>query len=441
MLKRLKKHINENFKNIEGKKINLGVSGGVDSIVLLDLMSKLNLDLTICHCNFNLREEDSNKDEAFVKELAFKYNVPFLSKEFDTKKYMADNKVSVQMAARELRFDWFKELIANNEIVALAHHKDDLIETFFLNLTRGTGIEGLSGMSENKNGIIRPLLIFEKEEMKVYAEENNLEYREDASNATSKYKRNKIRNEILPLFKELNPGFTKTMGRNISYLNEVNLWQKNELTKLKNRLIKEEQGKSKILISEILKSDNKKSLLFGILNEFGFNQFQIQDISNNLHLFETGKCFYSNSHQLNIDREFILIEKKLNSKNGVFIISENIDELNSNYNKFAFKVDTDTTISKDLNNGKFDFDKLSFPLKIRTWEQGDRFKPLGLKGSKLVSDLLVDTKTNLLDKDKVEVLLDAKEEIVWVIGIRISDKFKITQSTRKVFNAELKSKH
>ena len=208
MLKRLKKHINENFKNIEGKKINLGVSGGVDSIVLLDLMSKLNLDLTICHCNFNLREEDSNKDEAFVKELAFKYNVPFLSKEFDTKKYMADNKVSVQMAARELRFDWFKELIANNEIVALAHHKDDLYENFFIRLLRGSGLNGLISFKKKysklkineKILIFRPLLNFSKNEL-IYISENTFgNYIKDPSNLDNKYLRVYVRN-ILNNFK------------------------------------------------------------------------------------------------------------------------------------------------------------------------------------------------------------------------------------------------
>ena len=306
----------------------LAVSGGIDSVVMLDLVYQAGFDFSILHCNFNLRGQESDNDSEFVKELALRYGKPFYLKEFNTKNYAAELRISIQMAARELRYNWFAEIREQLQAdhVATAHNKDDVGETFFLNLVRGAGIRGLTGIKPARGFYIRPLLFASRDEIVEYCKEKKLTYREDSSNASTKYKRNKIRHEIIPLLEELNPSFKKKLADSMHYLSDTLALIEPEIDKCKDSLLKYDQNAIRISIVELQDQKAPKLILHEILFEFAYNSSQVKDIFEQLH-GEPGKLFYSKTHELLIDRDYLFIQPRKKDESKLFYIDETSEGL------------------------------------------------------------------------------------------------------------------
>jgi tRNA(Ile)-lysidine synthase len=426
--------INENNLCNKSNKILLGVSGGIDSICMFHLFQQLEFQISIAHCNFQLRGEESNKDEIFVKQLANNYNIPFHSTKFDTTRIAQENGISIQMAARDLRYEWFSELLDTYEYdyIAIAHNKDDVIETFLINLSRGSGIKGLSGIKSKYGNVIRPLLFASRKNIEQYIVENNYDYREDSSNNSTKYSRNLIRHEIIPAFEKINPSFRETMIQNIERLNQTekiynysisnNLKDVTELTN--NGLI--------INIGKLKQLQSTTSYLHELLYQFGFTKSQTQDIANSLDGI-SGKKFLTETHRLIKDRNELIIEEiKANLSTKYYINSIN-DELNYpiKIDLSSIIIDNSFSINIDPDIALFDINLIEFPLTLRKWEKGDYFSPLGMSNLKKVSDFFIDSKLSISEKENTWIL-ESAGKIVWIVGKRIDNRFKITTKTKEV---------
>jgi tRNA(Ile)-lysidine synthase len=434
------------FKSNE--TVLLTVSGGVDSVVMCDVFYKAGLNFAIAHCNFKLRGAESNGDAAFVKELAIKYNVKFHSIAFDTEKYAKKNKLSTQVAARELRYEWFEKVRKkyNYHYIATAHHIDDSIETFFINLLRGTGISGLRGILPKQGSIIRPMLFCSKTDIETYAKKNKITYREDSSNASDKYVRNKIRNHIIPVLKEITPKVESIINNNMNHLREVELIYKNEIERQRKKIIKQEKDTIFISIKALKKLKAPTTCLFEFLKSYQFNTVIVNEIMNALDT-TSGKQFYSPTHRVIKDREFLIIDsfkskvksEKLKVKSEKLFIEKNKKEIVIEELKLKFsKISKPSTLNFEpkTNIAQLDFEKLEFPLEIRKWQRGDTFYPLGMKGQKKLSDFFIDRKFSVTQKENTWLLL-SNNKIVWVIGHRIDERFKITEQTNSIYIAKL----
>lgn len=421
--------------------ILLTVSGGIDSVVMCELFHKAKLKFAIAHCNFQLREAESDADELFVKQLAKKYDVPFFCKQFNTSAYADEKNCSIQMAARDLRYKWFEEIRKREKFqyIATAHHQDDSVETFFINLVRGTGISGLHGILPKQGKIIRPLLFTNKGEIENFAKKNKLKYREDSSNASDKYVRNKLRHQVIPVLKELNPALGNTINENIQRLRDVELIYKNEIENKRKAFVKKEKKNHTISIEQLKKLPLPYPYLYEFLKPYNFNATTVESIIAALS-GESGKQFYSDTHRLIKDRNSLIIEKVPGVKNQELRINIHKDqkELIIEGIKLKFRTLHENPKSKILHPKSecIDFNKLEFPLEVRKWEKGDAFYPLGMKGKKKLSDFFIDKKLSISQKENTW-LLTSKGKIVWVIGLRIDERFKITDKTKKIYFAEL----
>lgn len=422
-------------------KVLLTVSGGIDSIALCDLFHKSGLKFGIAHCNFKLRGKESDKDEKFVESLATKYNVTFHSTTFKTKAFAKKNKLSIQVAARELRYNWFEEVKQEfkYKYIATAHHLDDSIETFFINFTRGTGISGLHGILPKQGAIIRPLLYATKVDIEAYAKKNKLKHREDSSNASDKYTRNKIRHHIIPVLKELNPAFEKSASATIQHLIDVETIYKTQIDNKRSSIVKTENSIIKITIASLQELNPLHTYLYEFLKPFNFSASHVEEIISAFD-GESGKQFFSETHRLIKDRNALLIQPltlQLEEAQS-FKINKGQSEFISNSLKLKFETlpleNYQPTNSQSIAN--LDFDKLHFPLELRKWQQGDVFYPLGMKGRKKLSDFFVDKKLSLYQKENCW-LLTSEGKIVWIIGLRIDDRFKVSPQTSKIYQATL----
>ncbi len=419
-------------------RLLLTVSGGMDSMVMLDVILKAGYSCEVAHCNFNLRGSESDGDALLVKEECDRRSVVCHEKSFDTKGYAAQNGISIEMAARDLRYEWFYSLLEELtlDVIVTAHHGDDAIETFFLNLVRGTGIKGLSGMKAVNGKVVRPFLNFARADIEKYCKENSLAYRHDSSNDEVKYLRNKVRHEILPLFKEMNPSFFTTMEGNLKRLAEVESLLEDEVKQVRSSFVVEEQGRVLIPISKIAEHPQKSSVLFELLRPYGFNSNVIGDIIKTISGIP-GKQFYSPTHRLIRDRyNFILFEDRDVSDDEHYINSEveAIDKPISLKIKTFSKPD-DYSFSTDSAIAHFDAEKIDFPLVLRRWRKGDFFRPLGMNGFKKLSDFFIDQKLSIADKESVW-LLQSGEDIVWVVGMRMDDRFKISNRTKRILEVK-----
>lgn len=431
-------------------KILLTVSGGIDSVVMCELFHTAGLKFGIAHCNFQLRADESDGDENFVEELAEKYGVQFHSVSFDTSTFAKKNKLSIQLAARKLRYEWFEEIRTQFDysFIATAHHQDDSIETFFINLIRGTGIAGLHGILPKQNNIIRPLLFTNKEQIEIFAKKNKLKYREDSSNASDKYLRNKIRHKLIPLLKELNPDISQTISEDIQRLSGTEKIYKKEIENKRSKIVKEDKNGIQVSIKELKKLNPIEPYLFEFLYPLGFNSTTVDEIIESLN-GQSGKQFFSATHRLIKDRDFLLVGRMESGERRVengekrkldntLLIKKNqtkiiLDDYKLNI-KTKLKTPNSVLRSPD-SSANIDFDKLKFPLKIRKWEKGDTFYPLGMKGKKKLSDFFIDKKISISEKENT-LLLTSKNEIVWVIGLRLDDRFKVTDKTKKIYFVE-----
>lgn len=442
MQEKIIQFINENNLCTKSNKILLGVSGGIDSICMFHLFRQLEFKISIAHCNFQLRGEESNKDEIFVKQLANNYNIPFYSTKFDTTRVAQENSISIQMAARDLRYEWFSELLNTYEYdyIAIAHNKDDVIETFLINLSRGSGIKGLSGIKSKYSNVIRPLLFASRKNIEQYIIENNFDYREDSSNSSKKYSRNLIRHEIIPAFEKINPSFRETMIQNIERLNQTEKIYNSSISNNLKDATKLTNIGLIINISKLKQLQPIITYLHELLYPFGFTKTQIQDISNSLDGI-SGKKFLTETHRLIKDRNELIIEEiKANSSTKYYINSIN-DKLNHpiKIDLNQFDIDDNFSISKEPNIALFDSNLIDFPLTLRKWQKGDYFAPLGMENLKKVSDFFIDNKLSISEKENTWIL-ESVGKIIWIVGKRIDNRYKITSKTKEVLKLTISNK-
>lgn len=442
MIKKFEKYHQNQQLFLKTDAVILTVSGGRDSVAMVYLFHQAKLNFGIAHCNFNLRGQESDKDEKFVKNLAKKFDVPFFSKSFDTAFFAKENKISTQMAARELRYQWFEEIsIENNyQFIATAHHKNDVAETVLINITKGTGLSGLHGISSKNGKIIRPLLCFNRLEIDDFIEKNSIDFREDLSNKETKYVRNKIRHKVIPELEKINPAFIETIYNETQHFSALEQLLENKIDEEREACVKLIGGNIEIDIDQLNKLNPLKTYLYYFLKPFGFNFSDVENVLNSLDS-QSGKTFLSTTHQLIKDREKLIISEIFKEDSSEFIINS-IDDFKALPIKIDAKILTNgvvDTIKKDKKYAYLNADKLNYPLLIRKWQKGDKFKPFGMKNFKKLSDFFIDEKFSLVDK-KDSWLLVLTDRIVWVVGQRIDDDFKITQKTKNGLLLEFISK-
>lgn len=436
MENKFQNHINANFGFLKDKKLLLATSGGMDSMVLVHLFQKLNLNFALAHCNFQLRGNESDEDEKFVVAYAKQSNIDFFVTKFDTSNYSEENKLSTQVAARNLRYNWFNEISAqeNFDYIITAHHADDVAETFLINLSRGTGLDGLTGIPSQNGNIIRPMLPFSRKEIENYVSENNLQWREDSSNASDKYLRNKIRHQIIPVFKEINDSFLHSFQNTLDHLNQEQSLVNDAVQMVYEKVVSEEKGQLKIDLSVLLQYENYKAYLYQWLNKYGFSAWN--DVYNLIEA-QSGKQILSEKFILLKDRGFLILSKKEITNFEEITLHSITEKLN-----FPLKLSLCnlSDISNQMKNVIFvDENKIQFPLIIRKWKEGDYFYPSGMQGKKKVSKYFKDEKFTLFQKQDTWIL-ESNKQIVWIIGYRADERFKVentTQTTIKIaFNNE-----
>ena len=438
MLDQFQLYINRYNLIAEGDKLISALSGGIDSMVLADLLQKAKVQFVAAHCNFHLRGAESDGDDWFVRKFAEKRGIQCFVKHFETEKYAAKHGISIEMAARELRYAWFEQLRRQlgYDKIAVAHHADDQAETFFINLLRGAGIRGLKGMQPQNGVVIRPLLWASREQIRRYAAENHIVWREDHTNAESVYLRNKIRNQLLPVFDELQPNARQGLYKSLEHLSSENELYR-ELLKEKFGQIVEENDGCQIIGKQYFV--NNFQLLFEWLRNYDFNTDQCRFIFDAIGT-GIGNQYCSPTHQLIIGRDNLqLVEIKNNTSEEIQIEigeEEVLSPIHLCFSKFE-KTD-DFVIDKSSEVAQLDIDTIRFPLTLRHWQRGDRFHPLGMKGSKLLSDFFVDQKFTEVQKRNVWLLVSADADILWVVGYRVDDRFKVTSETKSVFRCETK---
>ena len=412
----------------------LAVSGGIDSMVMANLFLKTDNTIGISHCNFQLRGTESDNDEKFVREFAEKSNTPFYTKSFDTEKYAEEKKVSIQMAARDLRYEWLEKnrITEGFDYIALAHNKNDILETVLLNIARGTGLKGMTGIKKKSDHIIRPLLFATRKEIVQYSDNNNLSYREDSSNVQIKYKRNKIRHQIIPEFEELNPDFIDSFSQTINQIEEAYGIFKNMVNKKKEQTVTEIGDKTLIDIYKLRNLSNKATYLYEFLKPYHFPSQIIPDIIESLEGIP-GKQFLSPTHRLIKDRNHLIITPQKKDTTEKFYIDKETKELTQPirllFRKFSSKPNLKIPHSPDI--AWVDASNLEYPLIIRKWKAGDYFYPLGMQDPKKLSDFFIDEKLSLIEKENSWILTSG-DKIVWVIGKRIDDRFRIEKETNKI---------
>ena len=429
MLQKFKQHLHQNFPFLEDSKLLIAISGGIDSVVLAHLCSQLNLNFSLCHCNFNLRGQESDDDEAFVKSLVKTLKTPVYTTSFETEKYAKKNKISIQVAARNLRYTWFYELIDSKgyDYVLTAHNTNDNLETFIINLTRGTGLEGFTGIPPVNQKSIRPLLAFSRDEIILFAIKNEIIWREDKSNASVKYVRNKVRHKVIPILKELNPHVLESFQNTIEYLNESQSIINDAVKNVSTNIVSYENDLLKISCKEIDKLSNKKAYLYQLLQGYGFTAWN--DIVD-LISAQPGKQVFSKTHRLLKDRNFLIVTtiNKSQSIKGPILIDQKVSEI-TNPIKLTIQNTEDYT-SKNKHQIIIDNDLINYPLALKKWHHGDAMYPTGMTGIKKISQLFKDNKLSLLDKEKTWILTDAKDHIIWVIGLR-QDRRYLANKTSK----------
>ena len=453
-------------------RLLLAVSGGVDSVVLCELCQQSAYNLTIAHCNFQLRGEESERDEKFVRELGKKYNVEVLVKKFDTEKYAEENKKGIQEAARDLRYEWFKQVVSRESSVVsrqtsnlkretlngkrqnensshvsrftshvlTAHHADDNIETLMMNFFRGTGLHGLEGIPVMHQYIRRPLLPFWKEELVLFAKENKLEFVEDSSNQSVKYTRNLFRNEIIPLISKVYPQVKTNLQDNINRFNEIQRLYQISVDEIKKKLCKIKNDEVHIPIKQFMAYHNR-ALIFEIISGYGFTERQVDEV---IKLAEAGSGKFiqspSTPHRIIKFRNWFIISKDQSMDAETIIIEEGVKNVQFSIFNLQLSILQTTNYKPETTNpvACLDAEGITFPLLLRKWKQGDYFYPLGMKKKKKLARFFIDQKLSKTEKEKAWVI-EMNKKIVWVVGMRIDDRFKVTEKTKKIFKISLET--
>jgi tRNA(Ile)-lysidine synthase len=420
-------------------KILVAVSGGIDSVVLCELLHKLNYPFAIAHCNFGLRPVDAEADQVFVKKLAKKYDVPFYTDNFNTQAFATQEKLSIQMAARNLRYNWFEQVRKqeNYDYVATAHHSNDTTETVLLHITKGTGIAGLHGIPPKNGNIIRPMLAVTKDEIYEFVTENKLIWREDSSNETTKYQRNKIRHEVIPLLKEINPNLEETVQQTTERVSHAEAIVDVYIHTLGKQVISQQNDSIYVDLAPLRNAIGLPVVLHELLRPYNFSYSVVLELTVALDGL-SGKQFESPTHVLVKDRDQLVITEKNLAQFGSILIQEHQTEIEAGNHILKLRF-TDAETYKLITKtsiAALDADQLVFPLKLRNWQEGDWFVPLGMNGKKKISDFLIDKKVPSNLKAQTLVLV-SEQSLVWVVGQRLDNRFKVTDKTKRVLEISL----
>jgi tRNA(Ile)-lysidine synthase len=452
LLQQFQQNFKENFSQLSADncKLVLAVSGGIDSVVMTDLFYRSGFDFAIAHCNFQLRGEESLRDELFMASLKDKYNKEVLVKQFNTKHFAEENKISIQEAARKLRYDWFEEVssersvVSGNRFIATAHNADDNIETMLMFLFRGTGIHGLTGISsfDNRRKIVRPLLFATREQIKTYAEENDLDWVEDSSNFTDKYTRNFFRHKIIPLAEEHFANAKVNLLHTIHRLKDAEVLFAQSIEQHKKKLVESKGNEIHIPLLKLQQSKPIDSIIWEIIKDYNFSAHQVYEVKK---LFDADNSSYvqSSTHRIIKNRNWLIIAPNETTEAGFVLIEENNDRVIFQNGALHFEnlAAYSSQITAHKSIAQLDANKIQFPLLLRKWKQGDYFYPLGMQKKKKLARYFIDEKLSAIEKENTWVL-EMNKKIIWVINHRIDDRFKITASTKEVlkisFNAERK---
>jgi tRNA(Ile)-lysidine synthase len=433
MLNDCKKFIAENNILNPDERILLAVSGGIDSMVMAHIFIQLGYETGIVHCNFSLRGKESEKDEDLVRKFAEKHKIPFFSTRFETKTFAKENGISIQMAARELRYSWFEKIRKDNsyDLVAVAHNLNDNIETLIINLTRGTGLAGLSGMRIVSNRIIRPLLFASRQQITDYCILNKIRYREDKSNADTKYIRNKIRHQIIPVLKEINPSIEITLNETAERFIGINEIVSEYIRKLREKICEQSEDIITFNLSHLRVHMHNKAILFELFKPYGIINVQLEDLLKVIN-GKTGGQIFTGSHRIIKNRKEIIVSSEEIRDTTSFIIRniKGFKKVPGIESALYSEITKTFEIPTNPSTACIDAEKLIYPLIVRKWKPGDHFYPLGMKQKKKLSDYFIDNKYSILEKEN-KLILESDGNIVWIIGDRIDNRFKITRTTKK----------
>ncbi|HEX2921982.1 MAG TPA: tRNA lysidine(34) synthetase TilS [Bacteroidales bacterium] len=433
MLAEFHSFISENNLAKPGSRILLAVSGGIDSMVMADLFRHLPYEIAIAHCNFSLRGLESEGDEDFVREYCSTHNIIFYTKRFDTKRVAEEKGISIQMAARDLRYEWFESIRQDGkyESIAIAHNLNDKIETVLINLTRGTGLSGLTGIKTSSNSIIRPLLFATREKIAEYSKTNNIRFREDRSNAETKYTRNKIRHLVIPVLKEINPSIEQTLNEESERFSDINCIVSEFIESIRKKISSPSGNLVSFNIPDLKDLSKNKTVLFELFRLYGLNGENIGDLVNIIE-GRTGSSIITNTHRLIRNRKEILVSP-LTDYDTTEKTFNSIDELSASieFKIIITDINNSFVIPSDSNIACLDSAKIKFPLTLRNWEPGDQFYPLGMDHPKKLSDYFIDRKYSVFQKEGKKVVIESDGKIIWIVGDRIDNRFRITVETRK----------
>lgn len=435
MIRNIREFIEQESLLEPTSKVVVGLSGGMDSMALIHLLTRLGYDCVAAHCNFHLRGEESQRDTEFVVGWCKENEIPLKTIDFDTHGYAAEHKISIEMAARELRYEWFERirLASSADAIAVAHHRDDSVETVMLNLIRGTGIRGLTGISPRNRHVIRPLLCVYRNEIEAYIEEYGIPYREDSTNREDIYTRNAIRLKLIPNMQLINPKVKEAILRTSNHLVDVERIYHFYIKQAVEQVYKDHR----INIELLKETVSPQAVLYEILSPLGFSPSTIQDVYGGL-AGEPGRLFFSNSHRAIKDRGFILVEPIAynDEERHPFWIEEGVTQVDHPVRLTITMNSAPIDIRKEKEVLYVDADKIRFPLLLRRWEEGDWFIPFGMKGKKKLSDFFTDRKLNIKEKEEAWLLVSG-EDIVWVVGERGDNRFRVTPNTRQVIVFEI----
>ncbi|MDR2938210.1 MAG: tRNA lysidine(34) synthetase TilS [Prevotellaceae bacterium] len=444
MLLRLQKFVEQHQLFTPHDHILVGVSGGVDSVALLHLLLCAKYKIAVAHCNFSLRGEESDGDEDFVRALCTKNNLPFFTTKFNTEEYAKAQGVSIQMAARALRYQWFEQVASENSFtkIAVAHNLNDDVETFFINLARGTGLQGLQGISPLQNKLVRPLLFATREEIVRYATQHSIGHREDSSNSSTKYARNFIRHQILPEFAQLNPSFLQSMQQNMARISSAQQAIESVATEIKKRCCTEVDGNLHISISALPEAQ-REFWLYELLQDYNFSGDVVKNIAQSLDGI-SGKKFYSPTHALIKDRDLLIVSLQKNSEQSSISIAQSEVDAGvqiplSTGKTLALRVvhRSEVDFSLGENVAFLSYENLQFPLALRGWQSGDSFVPLGMSGEQKLSDFFVNIKLSIFEKSAQLLLCCASGSVAWVLGRRVDNRFRVRPEAQKILRAEI----
>lgn len=420
--------------NYKSERYLLGVSGGMDSMAMLYLFKQSGFKYAVANVNFSLRGAESDTESKFVKDYCEMNNIKLYQATFETSDFARTEKISTQMAARDLRYNWFNQIKEKENFskIAIAHHLDDQVETFFINLIRGTGIAGMHGISSNKHSIIRPLLFTDREKLSDFIKENNIPYKEDSSNASDKYQRNYIRHHILPEFKKLRTDFSDSLNQSVNQLQQVENYALFHINAEINSITTYKNGNLQIDTNQLISSHSPELILYYCLKDYNFQLPHIKDIIKLIEDKKVGSTIQSSSHEVLVDRHFLFLKSKENKKKTINIVINSFSD--SNWKEL--NIDTNDNFEgnykvNDNNLAFIDANKLEFPLVVRNWNDGDFFYPLGMKNKKKISDFFIDNKISRDKKDDILILCNAGE-IAWIIGYRIDNRYAITKQTTRI---------